>query len=289
MPLLPSSTITLLTLKSDFYRFQNEQFSSTATGGSTAKVTDSTLVGYQSETWPTKLENVQVRVTSGSASGNLRMSTRADRSEGDLYPNRAFSAALANGDTYELWGTSINGGKPLTDLFNDVIRPTRVMTETQVTIVTNQVIYDLTSILQTARDINSVRLHLVDPTGQAPYRVKDLTPGLDWTAYDSGGAGTSSVTLELSAPLTQDDTILTLWIRAETVFTPFADDTSTVDAAYRDWLTWEAILEHCQRKLTTTVGDSSRWTKLRDRAISELASYRARWMPREPTQIHTFP
>lgn len=289
MPLLPVSTVTLLTLKSDFYRFQNEQFSGTATGGSTAKLTDSTLVGYQSETWPTKLENVQVRMTSGSASGDLRMVTRADRSEGDLYANRALSFAVANGDTYELWGTSINGGKPLTDLFNDVMRPTRVMTETEVTIVTSQVIYDLTSIVQTARDIDAVRLHLIDPTGLAPYRVRDLTPGQDWNAYDSGGAGTNSVTLELSAPLTNNDSILTMWIRAETGFSELGSDSGTVDAAYRDWLVWEAVLEHCQRKLTTTIGDSSRWTKLRDRAISELASYRARWMPREPTQVHTFP
>src|SRR6266498_2375958 len=156
------ATVSLITLKSDFFRYLLERFSGIATGGATTSLTDTTLIGYTSEVWPTKLEGQQLRVTSGSALGDLRMVGKVDRSDGILYPNRNFSAAVAVNDTYELWGNAINGAGPLTELFSDVIRDLRPVTETQLTIVTNQRQYDVTTLVQMKRDIKGVSIRLLD-------------------------------------------------------------------------------------------------------------------------------
>lgn len=282
------TTNTLLQLKSDFYRFQGEQFSSSATGGSTAKLTDSSLIGYVSETWPTKLDGVQLRMTGGSASGDLRMVGRVDRSDGDLYPNRAFSAAVASTDTYELWGTAINGGTPLTSLFNDIVRVARPVTDTQLTIVTGQRQYDVSTYAQTRRDIKGVYRRLLDPNSIEPYHLVDLRLGVDYWVYDRGSTGTPAVTLELARALTVSTTQHQLWLRSETAFSEFTDDTSTIDADYRTWLAWEAVLELVERKLSTTNADVARWQRLQSRAVDQLSSWRARWFPREPVEISTF-
>jgi hypothetical protein len=282
------ATVTLLQMKSSFYSFQGEQFAGTATGGSTAKMTDTSLIGYTSETWPAKLDGVQIRMESGSANNDLRMVGRVDRSEGDLYAHRAFSGSVANTDTYELWGTAINGGTPLTQLFNDVMRWLRPVQDTAITIVTNQNQYDVTASVQSKRDIRGVYLRLLDPSGVQPYRIADMAPGLQWDAYDRGGGGTTAVFLNIKQALTRDDNNIQLWMRAETGFTALASDASTVDAVYRDWLAWEALLELSQRKLNAGTGDKARWTGLRDRAIEEAGDGRNRWIPREPIHIGTF-
>lgn len=278
----------LLQIKSTFYDFQGELYQGAATGGATTSLTDSGLIGYTSEMWPTRIVGQQFRVTGGSASGDLRMAGRFDPSDGIIYPNRSFSAAVASTDTYELWGNAINGGSPLTNLFNMVLRGLRPVTETQMTIVTNQNVYDLTTVVQSRRDIRAIEVRNLDPANLAPYRVNVLTPGLEWTAYDRGGAGTTSVVLELTTPITRDDTTVSLWIRGDTGFAALSTDTSTVDAVYRDWIAWEGVLELCQRKLSVSTADSRRWKQLLDRAAFEVSSWRARWIPREPVPIATF-
>ena len=285
------ATSTLLVLKSTFFGHCGELFTGTATGGSTATLADTSLVGYASETWPTKFEGQQLRVTSGSASGDLRLITRLDRSEGGLYPNRVFSAAIASTDTYEVWGSAIQGGVVLTNLFNDVIRHLRPITDTQITIVTSQNIYDLTTTVQTRRDIEGLYVRHLDTANLAPYRIQQLRRGVDWEAYDRGGAGTTAVSLDLFRSLTLNTALNELWLRHRTTFTAFSTsvDTGTVDAVYRDWLAWAAVHELCRRKAAGAAVDKGRWKELQQRAQSELAYWRGRFLPREPIKIATFP
>ncbi len=243
---------------------------------------------YTSETWPTKLEGQQIRITSGLAIGDLRQVGKVDRSDGSLYPNRSFSAAIAAGDTYELWGTAINGGAPLLSMLNKVARDVQPITDTQVTIVTNQVQYDISSLVSSRRQIKAVTVRLLDAAGIEPYRVRTLSPGTEWWAYDRGGAGGLSTTLEIVQTLTNNPTEQ-LWVRAETRFATFITDNDVVNVNYRDWLVAEAVLELSRRKQSTANYDKARWDSLQTRAIQDLDSERAAWLPREPVQIATWP
>jgi hypothetical protein len=231
-----------------------------------------------------------LRITSGLASGDVRQVGKVDRSDGILYPNRNFSAAVAAPDTYELWGSAVNGGTPLTTLFNAALRDLRPVTDTQVTIVTNQRMYDVTTVVQSRRDIHGVYVRLLDQSGAEPYRIRELVPGLEWWAYDRGGAGTESVTLELMDALTLSTPTTQLWISGTTTFPVLTSDTSTVDAVFQDWLTWEAILELSRRKASTANYDKPRWSALQERAVQELVSHRSRWLAgHEPTRVATWP
>lgn len=293
------ATTSLLQIKSTVYGFLGELWQGVATGGASGagglSLIDTSLIGYTSETWPTKLEGVQVRVTSGATTGDLRMVGRVDRSEGTLIPNRNFTAAVANTDTYELWGTTIQGGAVLSTLINDVLRGLRPVTDTQVTVVTNQSQYDVTTVVQTKREIHSVYLRLLDPSGAVPYTIYELRRGLEWDAYDRGGGGTTSVFLNLFQSRTLAAAAEQLWIRAETGFTPFSTsvDTGTVDAVYRDWIALETVLALAGRRLAQGTSDKARWLGLRDWVLDsrggDLLGERARWCPREPVMLATFP
>ncbi|HXJ32362.1 MAG TPA: hypothetical protein VNG35_17120 [Gemmatimonadales bacterium] len=282
------ATVTLAQLKSTLFDYIGELYTGTATGGSVSTLADSGLIGYTSETWPAKLEGQQLRMTSGLASGDVRQVGKVDRSDGVLYPNRNFSAAVAAADTYELWGSAINGGAPLTTLFNMVIRGMQPITDTQVTIVTNQREYDISTLVSSRRDIKGVYVRLLDASGVVPYIIRDLVPGLEWWAYDRGGAGTLSTTLEVT-PMALATSTQQLWLRAETAFPAFTTDTSTVDANYRDWLAVEAVLELTRRKQSTANYDKARWDALQLRCIQDLSSERNRWLPREPVVLATWP
>lgn len=285
------TTVTLLQLKSDFFNYIGERWTGTtgpAAGGDTHKLTDTTLIGYQSETWPTKFEGQQLRITGGIASGDLRIITRADRSNGDLYVNRAFSGTLsAGGDAYEIWGTSINGASPgpLTSIFQDIFRAIRPVTDTQLTIVTRQLMYDVTTTVQTKRDIRDVYVRYLDPASLEPYRIVPV----GWTAHDRVTAGNPqlpTVMLELDSSLTLDTAVNELWIRAATSFnSTTVVDTTTVDAVYRDWLVWEAVREFCQRKSDQGGAEAARWGRLLKRASTEVETLRDRFIPREPINI----
>lgn len=284
------ATVTVATLKSTFWQFMGELYRGTATGGSTTTLIDTGLIGYTSATWPAKIVGQQLRITGGSASGDLRMVGKFDPSDGVIYPNRNPSAAIANTDTYELWGTAINGGTPLTDLFNATMRDLKPVTDTQITIVSYQRMYDVSAVVQSKRDIRGVYLRLLDNANLEPYRINDLAPGLGWWAHDRGGAGTESVTLELMTGLILQPSNQQLWLRGETTFPALVDDTSTVDADYRDWLAWEAILELAHTKQAMGNYDKSRWDGLETRAIRELNSHRARWLlGHEPVPISVWP
>ncbi len=283
------ATVTLAQLKSTFYDYLGELFTGAATGGSVSTLTDTSLIGYTSETWPAKLEGQQLRITSGLASGDLRQAGKVDRSEGTVYPNRNFSAAVASTDTYELWGPVINGGAPLTTLFNAVLRDKQPITDTQVTIVTNERMYDVSAIVSSRRDIKGVYIRLLDASGVAPYSIRDLVPGLEWWAYDRGGGSSLSTVLEVTHPLALATSTQQLWVRAETRFAALTSDTSTVDANYQDWLAMEAVLELTRRKQSTANYDKARWDALQLRVLQDLQSERSRWLPREPVTIATWP
>jgi hypothetical protein len=283
------ATVTLAQLKSTFYDYLGEMFTSVATGGSVSMLADTSLVGYTSETWPAKLEGQQLRITSGLALGDVRQVGKVDRSDGVLYPNRNFSAAVANTDTYELWGSAINGGAPLTMLFNAVLRDKQPITDTQVTIVTNERMYDVSAVVSSRRDIRGVYIRLLDASGVVPYTIRDLVPGLEWWAYDRGGAGTLSTVLEVTHPLALATSTQQLWVRAETRFPALVNDLSTVDANYQDWLAMEAVLELTRRKQSTANYDTPRWDALQARVIQDLGSERSRWLPREPVTVATWP
>lgn len=288
---MSGSTVTLQVLKTTLWELIGELYQSVVTTGGTVSIGDNSLIGYTSETWPAKVVGSQIYVTSGTCKGNLRMAGRFSQATGLIYPNYSFSSSgPAINDFYELWGSAINGGSPLTNLFNAVVRDLRPVTDTQITIVTNQAMYDVSTLVQSRRDIHQVYIRELDPAGIVPYRVHNLAPGLDWYAYDRGGGSTESVTLELTNPLTLNTTTTQLWLRGETLFTPFATDASTVEADYQDWLAWEAILELSRRKLSLGTMDVARWTALEARAIEELTSDRTRWLAgHEPIPISTWP
>lgn len=284
------ATVTLLSLKSTFFEFLGELYQGSVTAGSSLSVADSALAGYTSEVWPAKIVGQQIRITSGGSSGDLRMIGKFAALTGNMYPNRAFSSSGPTAlDTYELWGATINGGTPLTTLFNTAMRDLRPITDTQITIVTSQRMYDVSTLVQSRRDIHGVYVRLLDAANVEPYRLRELAPGMEWWAYDRGGNSTESVTLELANSLTLNTATTQLWLRGETTFTALVDDTSTVDADFRDWLAWEAIMELTRRKEALGTYDKPRWSALKARAIEELQSHRARWLAgHEPVRIATW-
>lgn len=276
------ATSTVLVLKSQFFAFQGQHYDGAATGGSTGKITDSTFINLWSETYPFVSEGKQVRITSGSASGDLRQIVKVAGDEGDLYPNRAFSAAIANADGYELWGAGISGGLPLTRLFNDTLRELAPVSQTQKTIVTGQTIYDITTIVRDPRDVYEVYIRNLDTSGLRPY---DPIPVSWWDTRWQGGGGTTSVILEIRPSLTLNTATTELWIEHTAQFTAFTADTETVDAVYRVWLPWECIRTYAQRKMMANTSDKGRWKETLDEATRQLIPLRNRFMPRSPVRV----
>jgi hypothetical protein len=276
------ATTTLLVLKGDFFRHMNMHWSGTLTGGSTEKAADTALTMLASETFPTPVKGRQMRITSGAALGDIRLITDFDGTDGVMEPHRPFSAAVANAVTYELWGNAIYGGQPLTDLFNDVLRRMRPVRHTQISpIVTNQRRYDVTALVTMKRDIRRVYRRDLDQTTVEPYR----TFNLGWTAEEFGGGGTTGVYLWLDNSLTLNAATTELWVEHEGPFTAFSSDTSTIDAVYRDWLSWECVLAFAEKMMESTTAQEAEWRKRRDRAVRELNTLRARFYPREPIRI----
>lgn len=297
------ATVTLHQLKTTFYSYLGECYTGRATGmnaNNSAMLDANTLIGYTGETWPAKVEGQQLfcQATGGATGGNLYMIGKFDRSDGAVYPSVSFVTNMTNGDLYEIWGTAIHAGDTLSNLMNDVLRQLKPVTDTQVTIVSNQRMYDVSTVVQSRRDIRGVYLRLLDPSAVEPYRIRDMSRGLEWEAYDRGGGGTESVTLELMNALTLNTATTQLWVRGETTFTPIvvgtaqlnADASTTFEADYRDWLAWEFVLELSRRKQSMGNYDKPRWDALQTRAIEELRSHRQRWLAaREPIQIATWP
>src|SRR5665647_392583 len=113
------ATKTLLEIKTLFWRYMGQLWTGTATSGSASTLVDPNLVDLGSEEFPTPLEGKQLRIT--SIITDLRRIAKVDHATGTLYPNAVFSSALTT-NTYEVWGSSINGGDALTRLFNDVLQ-----------------------------------------------------------------------------------------------------------------------------------------------------------------------
>jgi hypothetical protein len=279
------ATVTLLQLKSDFFRYMNQQWSSTATGGNANSIADNTITNNVSELWPYPFQDAQVRVTSGTASGDLRQVSRLDEIHGSIYVSRPFtSTGVTNGDTYELWGNGIHGGQRLTDLFNDTMLRLRPPTQDQITIVTNQRIYDITSFVQYVDDVIEVWLRLIDPANLIPYTPIKMQW---WDVYPLGGAsasGSSQVILEIRPALTNQTTVQ-MWLEHYQTMPVFSSDSSTIDAIYRPWLVWEAVLTFCERMMENVSTDRKVWEVRRQRAISNLRTLRQRYIPLRPIRI----
>lgn len=278
------ATVTLTTMKADWYRHQGQYHSGTATGGAAGNLIDTSLINLSSETFPFPLKGRQVRITSGSASGDLRLIADTDPTGGILYPHRAFSAAIASTNTYDVLGTSIEAGTPLTNLFNDVLRRLRALTHTAVTIVTSQEVYDITTLVPTYEDVVAVYLRLLDPASLTPYTRVDL----DAQVWNDAGAGTTVVRMRIPAQ-TLNAAINTLHVEHYTSFTALASDASTVDAVYRDWIVWEAIATFAGRQLLNPKADRAYWQQLLanafDSRMGNLDNLRERFDPRKPIRI----
>ncbi len=255
----------------------SSRWTGTATGGSVNKLTDTALVDLASETFPTKAEGRQIRITSGLAAGDLRRVVRVDGATGDLTPNRPFSAAVQAGDTYELWGASIHGGQPLTDHFNRILRRRRPLTQTQLPIVTSQNIYDISSLVNDPSDVMEVYERLIDPAGLAPYHPEPILYFRPFTLPDPI-TGAATVKLEIAPSLTVSAQV-ELWVEHFKALPDFANDDSAVDAVYRDWLAYEAAHLH-----TVEMGDNSadftRWKALASRLRPDVMALRGRFIPR---------
>lgn len=271
------ATSTLLQLKSDFWRHQDEHWSGTLTGGGTDRATDSTVANLASETFPTPIKGKQIRITSGASDGDLRYVARVDQTDGIMIPERIFSSTgPVSTNTYELWGNSIYGGQPLTNLFNDTLRRLKPVTHTQQTIVTNQQVYDITTLVPVAEDVRRVYLRALDPAAQAPYTERDLYADV----WGEGGAGTPVVKMRIPGQ-TLNTAAVQLWVEHLTSFTAFSSDTSTVDAIYRDWIVWETIFAFAIKKTESSSAEASIWTRRAKRADDELDTLRPRFLANE--------
>lgn len=279
------ATETLLQLKSRFWRYQNQHFSSSATGGGTNYLQDTTVINNVSELWPFPIKDTVVRMTSGAASGNLRQVSSIDEIHGNIYVNQPWVGGNpASSDTYELWGNSVFGGQRLTDLFNDTCVRLRPPTQDQLTIVTNQRIYDISSYVLYPDDVMEVWLRLIDPANLIPYTPM---PMQWWRVYPLSGAtsgGTSQTILEIRPALTNTSTVQ-LWLEHAQSLPTFSSDTSTIDAIYGPWLSWEAILTHCERQMDNVTVDTKPWEARRQRAMKELKTLRQRFIPLRPIRI----
>lgn len=226
------ATVTLATLKGDFFRHLGQRWSSTATGGSTTKLTDSAIKNLLGETWPDGYTGKQLRLTSGSASGDLRLVVEEDRTEGDLFPNADFSAAVANADTYEVWGAAIHGGQQLTDLFNDVLRRLKLPVFTRLTITDYQDIYDVSAMVNSSDEIVRLWQRHLNYNAAGDYRPYQWD---GWEAWRSAGASTPLVHLRLPRPITGAVTTQlngSLTSNATTVTVDATADLGSADVAF---------------------------------------------------------
>lgn len=267
------ATVTLLACKSLMFRYMGQFWTGTATSGSTTTLVDPTLIDMGSTDFPFPVEGKQLRIT--SLITDLRRIAKVDHATGTLYPNRAFSSA-ATTNTYEVWSNSINGGAPLSRLFNDILQVARPLSQTQVTIVTNQRIYDVTTLVTSPEDITEVYVRYLDSSGVEPYRPEPIRW---WNCYPLISANVQALKLELGQTLTLNSPATEeLWVEHYKKLTDFVDDTSTVDATYAEWLAWEAVLRH-SLDMATQDADKGRWSTLARRAAAQVKVYRKRFMP----------
>lgn len=275
------ATVSLLDLKSLFWGYQNQCWKSTATGGDAKSLVDSTVIDLVSAQYPFPTENWQIRVTSGAASGDLRQIVRTDHATGALYVNRAFTGVGPTaGDSYEVWGNSIHGAMPLTKLFTDVLGVAMPVTESELTIVTNQAIYDVSNLVRSPDLLLEVYLRFLDPAGQWPYRPVPI-PWWDARLTPDPVSGAMLTKIEIAPILVCNPAIQELWAVYQKDLPDFVDDTSTVDAVYREWLAWEAVLLHANR-MTTQNTDIGRWQILQRQAAQQVSAWRELFMPRIP-------
>jgi hypothetical protein len=266
-------TLTLAQLKSRFWEFQNLMYPGTATGGDANSITDTTLIDLVGGEFPLPLVDRQIHMLTGNAAGDYRQVAKVDRQKGTIWSNRAFSATINSTDTYELTGAGIYSGQPLTNVFNTVLRRVRPAQWDQVTIVTNQVQYDVSAYVSTRRDILDVQVRLIDAANLRPY---------DWRAiwWDANDTGDSTVIL--TVPAMTNQSTLQLWIRHWEGFTALTGDSDTLNADYGDWVTWEAVYEFSRRRYENTTVDKAEWQARMQRAQKELMTLRQRWIPLEP-------
>ena len=146
-----------------------------------------------------------MRITSGSAIGDLRICTRVDPDAGQLIPNREFSAAIANTDTYEVWGASINGAAPLTNLVNDVLRGLTPITFTRLLVERLQRQYAVTASINRPEDVLAVWERTFNRDVGGDYDAKRVA----WLRPKRGDGGvTPTVTIEIEQPLVFPTTLL---------------------------------------------------------------------------------
>ncbi|MHB1318367.1 MAG: hypothetical protein ACYCYF_07110 [Anaerolineae bacterium] len=269
------ATTTALAVKSLFWRYMNQLWTGTADSGSTSTLVDAELIDIASTEFPFPLEGKQLKITSTIT--DLRRIVKVDKATGTLYPNRVFSSAVST-NTFEVWGNSIDGGQPLTNLLNDVLQVARPVTETELTIVTGQRIYAITSLVTSREDVSNVRVRHLDSAGLLPHRAEPLA----WfQVYPAIESGVQVMYLQLDRTLTLDTATTELWVEHRKALTAFTADTSTVDATYAEWLAWEAVLRHALDKMADQA-DRGRWGELARRASGHVRRYRARFMPDAP-------
>lgn len=272
------ATQTLLQMKSTFWSHQDQLWTGIASAGDATSLTDPVLANLVSDSFPAPLRGRQVVVTSGSASGAVRQVQDVDATEGRLLVSQGgWGASVAASNTYELWGNGLHDTM-LTRLFNDALRKLHPTQWDQVTVVTNQRIYDVSTLVRAHTDVLDVAIRVQDPANLAPY----VPTPIWWDAWDDTGAGTHKVILHIQ-PMTNQTTIQ-LWLQHKVTFAAFTSNSSTVDDVYADWLVWEAILLYAQRQRENTSVDKKEWDGRIMRAITELRPLRSQFNPRMPVQ-----
>ncbi len=280
------ATQTLLQLKGKFYRALGTYRALTATGGSTSKFTVASLADVE----PNKYAGWQLYVLTGASLGDLRVLGAGPNALGELEPKRIFSSTgPASTHTAELWGNSIDGGTDLTALFNDVLSVARPYVPTQLTIVANQQIYDITSYVRDEDDVRRVFIRDVDASSVEPYHDRELSHWKAFVHRPNPETPFSTIEIKLDIGTTLAAVAAnTLWMRHYKTLTAFATDASTVEAEYADWLAWEAVLRHAVDQMTQSKADKANWERLAGRASGQVQEARRLYMPYVPRYIRPF-
>lgn len=276
----------LSVLKGTFFQHLGTYRALVATGGSVAKFTVASLADLE----PNKYAGWQMHVDDGPAADDLRVLEAGPNALGELEPKRIFSSTgPVAGNKGQLWGNSIDGGDELTSLFNDRLSVARPYVPTKLTIVTDQSIYDLTAYVQDVDDVRRVSIRCLDSASVEPYKDHFIRgwhrPFVDINA----STGAREIKFDLGRTLTAvTPAVRELYIHSYKTLTAFNTDASTVEAAYADWLAWEAVLRHAVDQMATSQADKTMWGQLSIRAQRQVDVARLQFAPYVPLYISPF-
>lgn len=151
-------TVARSALRQEIAKRMGRPIVGTVTSSSTASVLfdqDDEFVTFQEEGGP-ELQGWWIVLPAASATNRVRRVSFHDKGSGQLKPSRAWSAAPANGDTYELWPPDMHPNR-VDEAINRGLPQLRHLTEETLTLVSGDNDYTLSySWLENERDVYEV-------------------------------------------------------------------------------------------------------------------------------------